>query len=307
MISLHSACCIMYSTVQRVEALQHARDPLKVMAGVLCRYHKMSEDRKTGLQANWRVAGLASVRTSHSVSVDLGFLRVVCLCIPHCITFCSATKQNGGKRILTEMSLSDGGRGLTQMCKNCLRMEERVKLWTLSQCKIFRPSVWRDTRSSDSDTFQSERKKAFTEFHIDPWCATDTCPDYITLLHQSRWTPWSALLHLHWNATFLWAWPVLLLHLGSVFCWEKLHGFELVEGMWPFSKYECEQALKCWCMWEKLQAVLLPAEGHFHSRTKTLHSASPWSCLSHVSTKECSSCFWELSISRSSCFGPKLV
>lgn len=29
------------------------------------------------------------------------------------------------------MSLSDGGRGLTQMCKNCLRMEERVKLWTL--------------------------------------------------------------------------------------------------------------------------------------------------------------------------------
>lgn len=131
MISLHSACCIMYSTVQRVEALQHARDPLKVMAGVLCRYHKMSEDRKTGLQANWRVAGLALVRTSHSVSVDLGFLRVVCLCIPHCITFCSATKQNGGKRILTEMSLSDGGRGLTQMCKNCLRMEERVKLWTL--------------------------------------------------------------------------------------------------------------------------------------------------------------------------------
>lgn len=125
MISLHSACCIMYSTVQRLEALQHARDPLKVMAGVLCRYHKMSEDRKTGFQANWRVAGLALVRTSHSVSVDLGFLSVVCLCIPHCITFSSATKQNGGKRILTEISLSDGGRGLTQMCKNCLRMEKK--------------------------------------------------------------------------------------------------------------------------------------------------------------------------------------
>lgn len=161
MISLHSACCIMYSTVQRVEALQHARDPLKVMAGVLCRYHKMSEDRKTGLQANWRVAGLASVRTSHSVSVDLGFLRVVCLCIPHCITFCSATKQNGGKRILTEMSLSDGGRGLTQMCKNCLRMEERVKLWTLCLSAKSSDRLSGGTHEAVTRTHSSLKGKSF--------------------------------------------------------------------------------------------------------------------------------------------------
>lgn len=173
-----------------------------------------SNGRSTLPQNEWRQKNRFSSQLASSwFSIGENFPQCFCgFRLPqsrlfvHCITFCSATKQNGGKRILTEMSLSDGGRGLTQTawgwkkelnCGLCVSVQNLQTVCLEGHTKqwLGHIPVWKEK-----------------SFHrVSYWCATDTCPDYITLLHQSRRTPWSALLHLHWNATFLWAWFCVLL------------------------------------------------------------------------------------------------
>lgn len=96
-------------------------------------------------------------------------------------------------------------------------MEKRVKLWTLclSVQNLQTICLERNTKQWLGH-IPVWKEKSFYRVSYWPlmrhWHLSRL---YITFLDKSRWALWSALLQVHWNATFLWAWPILL-HLGSV-------------------------------------------------------------------------------------------